>query len=311
MRSRRRAGPGAAERRGERGVLEHLGDRRDRAQRVFGRLRGRCRALRVRSGAAAGFHVGRHDIMRPPRGRSRPAFESRAPVARYPPVGCRFSIRPRLRWKGKGDERESSASRSLARSVLLLGGCKGPGQHLVVPTPPSSRYSRRRARRAPCALDEHISASSGDLTTTCGAPEGLILWTKDAGKRWHRAGVRDPRSLEVTFTDVYFSDRVRGWVAGRRVTPRASTAPSMFRTRTAAIIGPRSRCPRRTRLRSGRALDDVRVGRARASSSSRTATRRHRRHDRDPSYQTTDGGRIWAVVDLRADRRRPRPTTAP
>jgi photosystem II stability/assembly factor-like uncharacterized protein len=117
----------------------------------------------------------------------------------------------------------------MALAVMLLGGCKGSGEHLWVPTPPSSRYTAIEPLALHALSDTHVVVV-GSLTTTTGAPEGLIVWTPDAGKRWHRVATEIHDLSNVTFTSVYFSDRVRGWVAGRRVTPEGVHRAVVFRT---------------------------------------------------------------------------------
>src|SRR5688572_26779696 len=86
--------------------------------------------------------------------------------------------------RGKGPGVRALLGSSAA--LLVAIGCSGPGPRLHVPTPPHARYTavNLNALHAVSPNDYWIA---GDLTTYGGLPEGFILWTDDAGKKWHRA----------------------------------------------------------------------------------------------------------------------------
>lgn len=180
-----------------------------------------------------------------------------------------------------------------AFALLLAAGCKGPGPHLVVPTPPSARYTAVNLI-ALHAQSENDVWVVGDLTTTCGTPEGLILWTSDAGRRWHRAGSEIHELGNVSFTAVYFTDRVRGWIGGRRVTPEGVQRAVVFRT----VDGGNHFAEVTLPAADGASIADVlamsfdsdvkgEVVVSYAAPKEGGAT--------ESVYQTMDGGRIWTV----------------
>lgn len=183
------------------------------------------------------------------------------------------------------------ASMALA---VLLGGCKGTGPHLIVPTPPHASYVavNPRAMHALSTTDLWVA---GDLTTTCGAPEGLILWTDDAGHRWHRAGVEINDLSNLTFTAIYFSDRLRGWLAGKRIMPDGVQRAVIFRTKDGgnhwneAVLA----------ARDDAVIEDLSSVTFKTDTEGEVVVAY-----RDPQtsevkesvYQTTDGGRVWTVT---------------
>jgi photosystem II stability/assembly factor-like uncharacterized protein len=181
---------------------------------------------------------------------------------------------------------------ALALLVAALG-CKGPGPHLVVPTPPSARYTALNPV-AIHALSEKDVWLVGDLSTSCGAPEGLILWTNDAGRRWHRAGSEIHELGNVSFTSVYFTDRVRGWVGGRRVTPEGVQRAVVFRTTDGGNHFSEVTLP----AADGAAIQDVLAMSFDSDLKGEVVVSYRDSKDNAPTesvYATMDGGRIWTV----------------
>jgi photosystem II stability/assembly factor-like uncharacterized protein len=175
----------------------------------------------------------------------------------------------------------------------LLAGCKVPGPHLIVPTPPSSRYVALDATAIHALSTTHIWVA-GDLITTGGAPEGLILWSTDAGKRGHRAGFEIHDLSNVTFTDIYFTDRMRGWVAGRRVTAEGVHRAIVFWTLDGGNHWFEVTLPAADQV----AIEDVHsVGFKSDTEGQLVVSYRDAKTSTvtETVYQTNDGGRTWAV----------------
>jgi hypothetical protein len=154
--------------------------------------------------------------------------------------------------------------------AVLLSGCKSSGPHLVVPTPPHSRYVaiNPHALHALSANDVWVV---GDLATTAGTPEGLILWTDDGGRRWHRAASEVHDLGNLSFTSIFFTDRLRGWIAGRRVTPEGVQRAVVFRTKDGGNHWNEVTLP----ARDAAAIEDIHsTATPRAATSGRPPTRR-------------------------------------
>jgi photosystem II stability/assembly factor-like uncharacterized protein len=184
---------------------------------------------------------------------------------------------------------------SVSASVTLIG-CKGMGTHLVVPTPPSSRY---------VALDVHaIHALSptdlwlaGDLTTTSGTHEGLILWTTDGGKNWRRAGSEIHDLGSTSFTAVYFTDRVRGWIGGKRITPEGVQRGVIFRTGD----GGNHWTEMSLSASDDVVIEDLHSMSFKSDTEGEVVVAYRDRKSSEVTesvYQTLDGGRVWAVTSF-------------
>jgi photosystem II stability/assembly factor-like uncharacterized protein len=138
---------------------------------------------------------------------------------------------------------------------------------------------------------------AGDLTTTAGAPEGLILWTDDGGQRWHRAGSEINDLSNLSFTAVYFTDRLRGWIAGKRTTPEGVQRGVVFRTKDGGNHWTEVVLP---------AKDDVVIEDLHSVAFKSDTDGEVLVSYRDPKtsevkesvYQTTDGGRVWTIASF-------------
>ena len=181
---------------------------------------------------------------------------------------------------------------ALAMSVSMIG-CKGTGTHLVVPTPTSSRYT---------ALDLHaIHALSptdlwvaGDLTTTSGTHEGLILWTTDGGKNWRRAGSEIHDLGNTAFTAVYFTDRILGWIGGKQTTPEGVQRAVIFRT----TDGGNHWTEMSLSAGDDVVIEDLHSMSFKSDTEGEVVVAYRDRKTNDVTesvYQTLDGGRVWAV----------------
>jgi photosystem II stability/assembly factor-like uncharacterized protein len=183
----------------------------------------------------------------------------------------------------------------MALAVLLIG-CKGSGTHLVVPTPPASRYVALNAN-AIHALSPNDLWLAGELTTTSGAPEGLILWSNDAGKRWRRAGSEIHELTNVAFTAIYFTDRIRGWIGGRRVTPEGVNRAVVFRTVDGGNHWTELALPAADDV----VIDDVHSIAFKSDTEGEIVVAYRDRKTSEVTesvYNTLDGGRVWMVASL-------------
>jgi photosystem II stability/assembly factor-like uncharacterized protein len=183
----------------------------------------------------------------------------------------------------------------MALAVLLIG-CKGAGTHLVVPTPPSSRYVALDAR-AIHALSPTDVWVAGDLTTSDGTPEGLILWSNDGGKRWRRAGSEIHDLSHLSFTTVSFIDRIRGWIGGRRITPEGAHRAVVFRTNDGGNHWMEMSLPAGDSV----VIDDIHsmVFKSDTDGEIVVAYRDPKTSEVTESvYQTADGGRVWSVASF-------------
>lgn len=117
---------------------------------------------------------------------------------------------------------------SLLLASLVLVGC-GHGDRLEVPSPGEENYTSLDPV-AIHAVSTRELIVTGSLTRKDGTPEGLILSTSDAGKTWRRLGVEVHDLRRVTFQDVFYADRLRGWVGGVRVDVQGRARPTVFRT---------------------------------------------------------------------------------
>lgn len=180
--------------------------------------------------------------------------------------------------------------------AVLLGGCKGTGTHLIVPTPPHARYVavNPHAMHALSTTDVWVA---GDLTTVCGAPEGLILWTDDAGQRWHRAGAEIHDLSNLTFTSVFFTDRLRGYIAGRRIMPDGVQRAVIFRTKDGGNHWNESVLP----ARDDAVIEDLHSVSFKTDTEGEVvvAYRDAKTSEiRESVYATIDGGRVWTVTSF-------------
>jgi photosystem II stability/assembly factor-like uncharacterized protein len=183
----------------------------------------------------------------------------------------------------------------MALAVLLIG-CKTAGPHLVVPTPPASRYVDLNAN-AIHALSPNDLWIGGDLMTTSGAPEGLILWSNDAGKRWRRAGSEINDLANLTFTSVYFTDRVRGWVGGKRITPEGVQRAVIFRTGDGGNHWTEMALPAADDV----VIDDVHSMSFKSDTEGEIIVAYRDKKTSEVTetvYQTLDGGRVWSVASF-------------
>jgi photosystem II stability/assembly factor-like uncharacterized protein len=188
--------------------------------------------------------------------------------------------------------------------ALTLAGCKGPGPHLVVPTPPHASYAavNPAVLQALSARDIWVA---GDLATTCGDPEGLILWTDDGGQRWHRAGSEIHDLGNLTFTSVYFTDRLRGWIAGKRVMANGGHRAVVFRTKDGGnhwdeVVLPSRDDARIEDLHSVVFKSDTEGDLVVSFRDPKTA------EVKETTYHTVDGGRVWTATSHMQD---PKPKT--
>jgi len=122
-----------------------------------------------------------------------------------------------------------SAFFTTALLILTLTGCKQFGTHLEVPTPAPDRYTSLRILALhPVSIQEAFIC--GNLLLPDGSPEGLIMRSEDGGKSWTRMGFEVHDLTRVSFQTIYYTDRLRGWVGGIRITPDGRTLPFVFRT---------------------------------------------------------------------------------
>jgi photosystem II stability/assembly factor-like uncharacterized protein len=181
----------------------------------------------------------------------------------------------------------------MALAALLLGGCKGTGTHLVVPTPPAATYTSINpvAMHALSARDIWIA---GDLTTVEGTPEGLILWTDDGGKRWRRAGSEIHDLGNLRFTSIFFIDRLRGWIGGKRVLPEGQQRAVVFRTKDGGNHWTEATLP----ARDDSVIEDLHSIAFRSDNEGEVLVsfRDSKTSEvKESIYQTNDGGRAWTV----------------
>lgn len=177
--------------------------------------------------------------------------------------------------------------------ILVLGGCKGTGTHLVVPTPPASRYVAVNPV-AIHALSRNDLWVAGDLATTGGTPEGLILWSNDAGNRWRRSGSEIHDLGNLTFSSIYFTDRIRGWIAGKRITAEGVHRGVVFRTVDGGNHWTEVTLPAGDQV----AIEDLHSIAFKSDTDGEVVVAY-----RDPAtsnvtesvYTTVDGGRVWSI----------------
>jgi photosystem II stability/assembly factor-like uncharacterized protein len=182
----------------------------------------------------------------------------------------------------------------LAAAAVVLLGCRGTGTHLVVPTPSHASYTAVNP-----AVVHALSAKdlwvAGDLTTTSGAPEGLILWSEDGGQRWHRAASEVNDLSNLTFSSIYFTDRLRGWLAGRRVTPEGRHRAVVFRTKDGGNHWDEVVLPARDDAR----IEDLHsvVFKSDSEGEVLVSFRDPKTSEvRETVYTTVDGGRAWTAT---------------
>lgn len=192
------------------------------------------------------------------------------------------------------------SGKTLSAVLLPLVGlvsCSGPGPHLHVPTPEHGQYTGLEIRSIAAVSAREVWVV-GWLLRADGTPEGLILGTESGGTRWRRQGV-DTADLDgVVLHSVFFTDRLRGWVAGTRVRD-GRTVPICLATRDGGghyreISLPENPESTVTEIHSLHFTDDSN-GSLRVSCVLGGGGETF-----ENAYTTADGGRTWLVSEYRA-----------
>ncbi len=178
--------------------------------------------------------------------------------------------------------------------LILLAGCDGPGPHLDIPTPPHERYTgvNLRAVHAIPLTDIWIV---GEMATADGPADGLLLHSEDGGHRWRRAGSEIHELADVSFTSLFFGDRIRGWIGGRRVTPEGVQRAVIFRTFDGGNHFIETILPAGDDV----VIEDVHSISFKSDVDGRVSVLyRDRGSDKlkESTYETSDGGRLWVVT---------------